>query len=219
MGLILVGSLLLMLPKATYEGISFIDALFTSTSAVFVTGLIVVDTSRFFTPFGQSLILILIQAGGLGILTFASYFSYFLKGGATFKNQIALSDISNSNKIGEVFITLKRILIITFLVEAIGTFFIYININKELISSFFDRFYFSIFHSVSAFCNVGFSTLPKGMMQEEFVFNYPLQFTIICIFVFGGLGFPIVINVLQFIKHVIKRYALRIMSGKDNYKP
>lgn len=219
MGLILVGSLLLMLPKATYEGISFIDALFTSTSAVCVTGLIVVDTSSFFTSFGQSLILTLIQAGGLGILTFASYFSYFFKGGATYENQIALSDISSSNKIGEVFITLKRILIITFLVEAIGAFFIYININKELIPSFFDRLYFSVFHSVSAFCNAGFSTLPKGMMQEEFVFNYPLQFTIISIFVFGGLGFPIVINVLRFIKHFIKRYALRIMSGKNNYKP
>lgn len=81
-GLIFTGALLLMLPKAT-DGINFIDALFTSTSAVCVTGLIVVDTSSFFTPFGQMLILPLIQAGGLGILTFASYFSYFFKGGST----------------------------------------------------------------------------------------------------------------------------------------
>lgn len=76
-GLIITGALLLMLPKATYEGINFIDALFTSTSVVCVTGLIAVDTSSFFTPFGQMLIMLLIQAGGLGILTFASYFSYF----------------------------------------------------------------------------------------------------------------------------------------------
>lgn len=99
LGLIITGALLLMLPKATYEGISFIDALFTSTSAVCVTGLIVVDTSSFFTPFGQTIIMLLIQAGGLGILTFASYFSYFFKGGATYEDQIALSDISSSNKI------------------------------------------------------------------------------------------------------------------------
>src|SRR5699024_4617156 len=72
--LILVGALLLMLPKSTYEGISFIDALFTSTSAVCVTGLIVVDTSSYFTTFGQTIIMLLIQAGGLGILTFASFF-------------------------------------------------------------------------------------------------------------------------------------------------
>lgn len=219
MGLVLGGSFLLMLPKATHQGISFIDALFTSTSAVCVTGLIVVDTSSYFTSFGQTIIMLLIQAGGLGILTFASYFSYFFKGGATYENQIALSDISSSNKIGEVFTTLKRILIITFLVEAIGAFFIYININEQLIPSFFDRVYFSVFHSISAFCNAGFSTLPNGMMQDGFVFNYSLQFTIIAIFIFGGLGFPIVINVLRFIKHFIRRYALRFISGKDNYKP
>lgn len=219
MGLILIGALLLMLPNATYNGISFIDALFTSTSAVCVTGLIVVDTSSFFTPFGQSLIMILIQAGGLGILTFASYFSYFFKGGATYENQIALSDISSSNKIGEVFTTLKRILGITFFIEFVGAFFIYINLDKELIPSYFDRIFFSAFHSISAFCNAGFSTLPNGMMQDGFVNNYPLQFIIIIIFVFGGLGFPIVINVLRYLKHFVKRYILWFASGKDNYKP
>ncbi|MCL9810125.1 TrkH family potassium uptake protein [Flavobacterium luminosum] len=219
MGLVLIGALLLMLPTATYNGISFIDALFTSTSAVCVTGLIVVDTSSFFTPFGQSLIMLLIQAGGLGILTFASYFSYFFKGGATYENQIALSDISSSNKIGEVFTTLKRILGITFFIEFVGAVFIYINIDKELIPSFMDRIFFSAFHSISAFCNAGFSTLPNGMMQEGFVTNYPLQLIIIVIFVFGGLGFPIVINILRYLKHFIKRYILWFASGKDNYKP
>lgn len=219
MGLIVTGALLLMLPNATYGGISFIDALFTSTSAVCVTGLIVVDTSSFFTPFGQMLIMLLIQAGGLGILTFASYFSYFFKGGSTYENQIALSDISNSNKIGEVFTTLKRILGITFFVELVGAVFIFINIDKVLISSYSDRIFFSVFHSISAFCNAGFSTLPQGMMQDGFVTNYALQFIIVVIFVFGGLGFPIVINVLRYAKHFIKRYMLFFMSGKADYKP
>lgn len=103
MALILVGALLLMLPNATFQGISFVDALFTSTSAVCVTGRIVVDTSSYFTPLGQTLIMLLIQSGGLGILTFASYFSYFFKGGSTYENQLALSDMTNSEKIGEVF--------------------------------------------------------------------------------------------------------------------
>ena len=108
LGLIFIGALLLMLPKATNSGISFIDALFTSTSAVCVTGLIFVDISSYFTPFGQTLILLLIQARGLRILTFASYFSYFFKGGSTYENQIALSDMTNSEKIDEVFTTVKR---------------------------------------------------------------------------------------------------------------
>lgn len=219
LGIAFFGALLLMLPNATYDGISFINALFTSTSAVCVTGLIVVDTSSYFTQFGQSVILILIQAGGLGILTFASYFSYFFKGGATYENQIALSDISSNNKIGDVFTTLKRILIITFTVELIGAVFILLNIDPLLIPSLWDRVYFSVFHSVSAFCNAGFSTLPDGMMQDGYVFNYGLQFTIIMIFVFGGLGFPIVINVLRYIKHFIRRYILWFVSGKDNYRP
>lgn len=74
--IIIIGALLLILPRATYSGISFVDALFTSTSAVCVTGLIVVDTGSYFTLFGQSIILFLIQAGGIGIMTFTSYFSY-----------------------------------------------------------------------------------------------------------------------------------------------
>jgi len=218
MGLILTGALLLMSPNATYQGISFVDALFTSTSAVCVTGLIVVDTSSYFTPFGQTLILLLIQAGGLGILTFASYFSYFFKGGSTYENQLALSDMTNSDKIGEVFTTVKRILAITFLIEFIGAILIFFNLDKALIPSFSERIYFSAFHSISAFCNAGFSTLPNGMMQAEYVYNYPLQFIIVIIFVFGGLGFPIVINSVRYIKYLISRYILWFFNKRNNYR-
>src|SRR5690606_4475469 len=218
-GLIVIGALLLMLPKATYEGISFVDALFTSTSAVCVTGLIVVDTSSYFTSFGQTLIMLLIQAGGLGILTFASYFSYFFKGGSTYENQLALSDMTNSEKIGEVFTTVKRILTITFLIEFIGAILIFLNLDKTLIPLFSERVYFSVFHSISAFCNAGFSTLPNGMMEASYVYNYPLQFIIVIIFVFGGLGFPIVINSVRYIKHLIARYILWFVERKNNYRP
>ena len=217
--MIFIGALLLMLPKATHHGISFIDALFTSTSAVCVTGLIVVDTSSYFTQFGQTLILLLIQAGGLGILTFASYFSYFFKGGPTYENQLALSDMTNTEKLGEVFTTVKRILAITFFVELIGAFFIYMSIDKMIIPSFYDRLYFSVFHSISAFCNAGFSTLPNGMMEQGFVFNYPLQLSVILIFVFGGLGFPIVINSIRYIKHLVVRYVLWFLNKENNYRP
>ena len=79
--------------------------MFTSASAVCVTGLAVVDTGTYFTVFGQSILLILIQIGGLGILTFASYFSYFFKGGSTYENQLTLSEMTNSQRIGGVFNT------------------------------------------------------------------------------------------------------------------
>lgn len=108
---------------------------------------------------------------------------------------------------------------ITFFIELVGAVFIFINIDKGLIPSYFDRIFFSAFHSISAFCNAGFSTLPNGMMQDGFVTNYPLQFIIIVMFVFGGLGFPIVINVLRYIKHFIRRYVLLFTLGKGNYKP
>lgn len=217
--LIFIGTLLLMLPKATYEGINFVDALFTSTSAVCVTGLIVVDTSSYFTAFGQYIILGLIQAGGLGILTFASYFSFFFKGGSSYGNQIALSSMTNSEKLGEVFTTVKRILWLTFSIELIGAIFIFINLDPAVFNSFYDKAYFSVFHSISAFCNAGFSTLPDSFMHTGYVSNYSLQFIIILIFVFGGLGFPIVINVLRYLKYMVRRYFLWFLKGEENYKP
>lgn len=218
MFLILCGAFLLMLPNATHEGLGFIDALFTSTSAVCVTGLIVVDTGTYFTYFGQVIILILIQLGGLGILTFASYFSYFFKGGSTYENQLVLSDMTNSNKLGEVFRTIKRIIIITFAIELAGALFILhsLGYSDTNMTSWGERIYFSIFHSISAFCNAGFSTLYYGLYDEVFRFNYYMQLVIALTLIFGGLGFPIHINILSFIK---RRFITIIRKQKNAYKP
>lgn len=213
--IILLGALMLMLPNATKGGISFLDALFTSTSAVCVTGLAVVDTGTFFTQFGQTIILVLIQIGGLGILTFASYFSYFFKGGSTYENQLSLGEMTNSQKIGEVFSTLKRILIITFSIEIVGGILIYTSLDERLLGSFMERFFFSLFHSVSAFCNAGFSTLSSGLYDSGYRFNYGLQLTLIALFVLGGLGFPIVVNLLKYFKYLIKT---RIIHFGKRYK-
>lgn len=94
LSVVLVGSLLLMMPKATTQPISFIDALFTATSAVCVTGLIVVDTATRFTTFGQVIIIGLIQIGGLGILTFVTYFSYFFKGVVSYETQLSIGEMT-----------------------------------------------------------------------------------------------------------------------------
>ncbi|MDP2161918.1 MAG: potassium transporter TrkG, partial [Flavobacterium sp.] len=173
--IIIFGSFLLMLPMATVTNISLIDALFTSTSAVCVTGLIVVDTGSFFTEFGQIIIAILIQVGGLGIMTFASYFSYFFRGGSSYENQLALRDITNAEKISEVFSVLKKIILITFLIEGIGAVLIYNTLDSSAIPSLYERVFFSAFHAISGFCNAGFSTLPNSFYESAFQFNYPLH--------------------------------------------
>jgi Trk-type K+ transport system membrane component len=214
--IILIGSFLLILPKATYEGISYLDALFTSTSAVCVTGLAVVDTGTHFTLFGQSIIMILIQVGGLGILTFASYFSYFFKGGTSYENQLAIGDITSSKKLGEVFSTLKYIILITFSIELFAGILIYTSIDSFNFASQSEQIFFSAFHAVSAFCNAGFSTLSNSLYEDGFKFNYYLQLVIIFTFVLGGLGFPIVVNILKFFKYKI---VTLFSSRKSKYKP
>lgn len=214
--IILIGSFLLILPNATYDGISYLDALFTSTSAVCVTGLVVVDTGTHFTLFGQTIIMILIQLGGLGILTFASYFSYFFKGGTTYENQLALSDMTSSKKLGEVFSTLKYIILITFGIEFFSGVLIYTSIDSSNFASQSEQLFFSAFHSISAFCNAGFSTLSDSLYDTGFRFNYYLQLVVILTFVLGGLGFPIVVNILKFLKYkIITLFSPR----KSKYRP
>jgi len=216
--IILLGSFLLMLPNATYDGLSFIDAFFTSTSAVCVTGLIVVDTGTYFTEFGQIIILILIQIGGLGILTFASYFSYFFKGGATYENQLALRDITNSKMLGEVFSTLKYIILITLSIELISGLLIYSSLESSFFNSEYEEIFFAVFHSISAFCNAGFSTLSNSIYEDGFKFNYLLQFWIVLTFVLGGLGFPIVSNIFKYFSYRLRKL---ILFGRRQiaYKP
>jgi trk system potassium uptake protein len=214
--IIFIGSLLLLLPNATHQGISYLDALFTSTSAVCVTGLAVVDTGKHFSLFGQTIIMCLIQIGGLGILTFASYFGYFFKGGTSYENQLVLSDMTSSKKLNQVFSTLKNIIIITFGIELISATFIYLSLDSSRFTTQFDKIYFSAFHAVSAFCNAGFSTLSDSLYDPGFRFNYTLQLVIVLTFVLGGLGFPIVVNILAFIKY---KLITLVSPRKSKFKP
>ncbi|GAB1445549.1 potassium transporter TrkG [Flammeovirgaceae bacterium] len=216
LAIIFIGSLLLILPRATYTGISYLDALFTSTSAVCVTGLVVVDTGSHFTVFGQTIIMTLIQVGGLGILTFASYFSYFFKGGTTYENQLALGDMTSSKKLGEVFSTLKYIILITFGIELFSGILIYTSLDSSNFGSQSEQLFFAVFHSISAFCNAGFSTLNNNLYETGFKFNYYLQLVVILTFVLGGLGFPIVVNILKYLKYKI---ITLFSSRKSKYRP
>lgn len=209
LSLVLVGALLLMMPNATTKPLSFIDALFTATSAVCVTGLIVVDTATYFTTFGQVIIMGLIQIGGLGILTFVTYFSYFFKGGVSYETQASISEMSYMRGMGDVVSTLKSILYVTFAVEAVAAALIYISIYDIPDMDWSEQLFFSVFHAISAFCNAGFSTFSAGMYDDALRFNYPLQLIIATTFIFGGMGFVIVVNVLRYLRDRAERLIYR----------
>ncbi len=203
--LIVVGTLLLMLPQATHTGIRFTDALFTSTSAVCVTGLIVVDTGSYFTLFGQSILLVLIQLGGIGIMTFTSFFAFFFKGGVSYKNLIMLGNLTNEEKMSEVMSTLVKILLFTFVIEAIGVGLIYLNMLNQPGVAESGSFFFALFHSVSAFCNSGFSTLSNSLYDVQYRYNYNLHLLMASLFVIGGLGFPVIINLFSYLKYYARK--------------
>lgn len=197
--LALMGGFLLMLPSATTNGISFTNALFTSTSAVCVTGLTVVDTSNAFTIVGQSIILVLIQLGGIGILTFTSFFAFFFRGSSSFKEGLNTKDFIAQDSLKDVFRAALNVVIFTLGVELLGAIFVYSSILEN--NGIPNKFYFSIFHSISAFCNAGFSILSAGINDEGLRFNYYLQWVIMILVILGGLGHNIVFNFFQYIKN------------------
>lgn len=205
-GLVILGTLLLLLPTATPGTISVVDALFTATSAVCVTGLIVVDTATDFTLFGQCVILLLIQLGGLGILTFTSFFAYFFKGGSSLQETLNLRDVVSSDQLSNVFKVIARIVVFTLGIELIGAVGIYQSVSPALFDTWFERFFFAVFHSVSAFCNAGFSILTDGFYDSGFRFNYGLQWAAMALIVLGGLGFNIINNLYEFLKLRVKSW-------------
>lgn len=223
--IILIGTGLLMIPKATVNGISFIDALFTATSAVCVTGLTTVDVSTVFTTLGQAIIILLIQIGGLGVMTFTSFFAVFFMGGSSIYNQIVMKDMVNSKSLNSLLSTLLYILLFTVVIEALGAFAIWLSIHDTLNMSFEEEVGFSIFHSISAFCNAGFSTLQNNLNNPLVLQNHNMLFLVISgLVIFGGIGFPILVNLKEvlFFKvrnlfYLIIRKPYRIQHKKHLY--
>ena len=212
---ILTGTGLLLLPRATVGGISVIDALFTATSAVCVTGLTAVDTATHFTTLGDFIIICLIQVGGLGIMTFTSFFGFLFKGNFSFNNELFLQSLVNEDKIGEIFKTILKILLITFGIEFLGACCIYLSLPPGFFPDTKSSIGFSLFHSISAFCNAGFSTLPNNLFNSSFRFNYSLQFIIGLLIILGGLGFPIVFNFYRYLKHYFKNKWRQLILRKQ----
>lgn len=197
---ICVGALLLKLPRATTEGISWLDALFTATSAVCITGLTVVDTQFAFTPLGQFFIALLMQAGGLGILTLSMGFGIFFSGGFGVRERILMSDVFSDKKIGEVGTLLTQVMVFTFTVEIFGALAIYLSAGHTFQNFDIIAFYSAAFHSISAFCNAGFSLLSQGLASEGLASNYLFGSAIMVLVFLGAIGFPVLSNLYDSVR-------------------
>lgn len=198
--LIIIGTGLLMMPDMTVRpgSMSFLEALFTSTSAVCVTGLIVVDTATYFTINGQIIIMVLIQLGGFGILSFASFFTLFLGQGVGIRHQAMLQDFLSSESLLTARGLVRKIVVITFSIELLGFLFIYMTWGDEVtFDSWQQKAFFSAFHSISAFCNAGFSLFTNGLYEGVVRGSYIMQLVIVALVILGGIGFPVIQDIFS----------------------
>ena len=207
--MIFAGTGLLLLPRATINGISFFDALFTATSAVCVTGLTTIDVASTFTTAGHIIILVLIQLGGIGIMTFTSFFGLMFAGRHPSQNKMLIKDlIDPDNSVSQIFTTLRNIIFITIAIELLGALFIYEAMGNYTLYGAFE----AIFHSISAFCNAGFSTLETGLFHPDFRNNYLLLNSLSWLIILGGIGFPILFNLWQWIKNKLQKIVYKLQK-------
>ncbi|MCP2043734.1 TrkH family potassium uptake protein [Pontibacter sp. HSC-36F09] len=198
--LILLGSGLLMMPNMiTSPGsMRYIDALFMATTTSCVTGLVVVDPGTYFTFSGQVVLLMLIQLGGLGILTFATFFVSLMRQGMGIKQHLAMYEILESDSIFSTQHLLRKLVLMTFTIEAVGALIIFTTWDKNLeFVSLGSKIFYSVFHSVSAFCNAGISLYPEGLYTAAVRNSYALHLVIAVLIILGGIGFPTMIDVLS----------------------
>ncbi len=190
--IILVGTLLLSTPRATPGGpIRFVDALFTATSSVCVTGLIVRDTGSDFTRFGQGVILGLIQIGGLGLITLTAFFAIVMRRGLGVRESLVLRGMMTFEAVGRIGRTLRYMIAITILLELVGAGLLY-ALRGPAYGTIADGVFISLFHSISAFCNAGFSLFSTSF--ERHAGNIPVNFVMTSLIIIGGLGFPLIMN-------------------------
>lgn len=198
---ILFGGLILNLPIATKNGesVGLLNALFTSTSAVCVTGLIVVDTSTYWSEFGQFIIITLIQIGGLGFMTMATMFSLLTGKKINLRERLLIQESLNQKDLSGLVKLTRYIIMMTFVIEGIGAFLLSIVFIPKL--GLLKGIWYSIFHSISAFCNAGFDLM--GSITGEysslmyFVNNTLINLVICGLIILGGIGFPVILDVIN----------------------
>lgn len=212
---IIIGSLVLMLPKCTTSPISYIDSLFISTSAVCITGLTPVDVASTFTPTGLAVLAVLIQIGGIGVLTFTSFFALFFSGTTSIYNQLLIRDMVYSKTMNALFPTLIYIIVFTLSIETLGAVAVYCTIPDSLVMQQSDRLIFSAFHSLSSFCNAGFSCLPMGMANPALMTAGQSLYNVTSLLILAGaIGFPILVNFKDIIFNRAKTLWMKLRHRK-----
>ena len=198
---VLLGALLLNLPIATKSGesIGLLDALFTATSAVCVTGLIVVDTATYWSIFGQVVIITLIQIGGLGFMTIATMFALLTKKKINLRERLLIQESLNQKDLSGMVRLTRYVILITFLIEGIGAILLSFTFIPQF--GLGRGVWYSIFHAISAFCNAGFDLM--GSVSGPFtsltsyVDNFMIVMTISALIILGGIGFPVMLDVIR----------------------
>ena len=188
---ILIGTLLLKLPIAHYGELSWINALFTATSAVTITGLSVVNVGEAYTTFGKVIIMLLLQCGGLGFMTFAILAALSLSSNIGLKQQVMAQETIGQTSLSKVSFTIKGVLLYSLFFEALGTVILTIAWMQEY--DFAHAVFYAAFYSVSAFNNGGFSLFPNSLMS--FSEHYFITFTISMLYIIGGIGFVVLMDI------------------------
>jgi trk system potassium uptake protein TrkH len=194
-----LGALLLSLPVAHAGGpVSLLDAFFTATSATCVTGLTVVDTGSRFSPFGQAVVLGLIQVGGLGLMTFAVFVGIALGGRVAFTERVVIQETMHHTATAGVRRLVRHVLVFTFLAEVAGALLLWLRFRGESVPG--GAAWAAVFHAVSAFCNAGFSLFPDSLVRYRG--DMPVNIVISGLVVLGGLGF---LASMELRDHVVAR--------------
>ena len=204
--IIMVGSGMLLMPRCIHQGVhlSWIDSLFTATSAVCVTGLTTIDVPSTFTSFGQLVIMMLIQVGGLGVMTITSFFALFFMGNTSIYNQMQVQDMVSSKSLASLWSTLLNIFGFTAILELAGAVLIFLDIHGTIGLNLRHELFFSLFHAVSAFCNGGFSNYQDGVGAPVLMEGHCLLYIILGLLVIlGGIGYPVLVN----LKIAVTNYA------------
>lgn len=205
--IILVGAFLLMLPisSAARQGTSFLSALFTSTSAVCVTGLVVVDTGTYWSGFGKFVIMTLIQVGGLGFMTIATVGSIMAGKRIGIQSRLLIQESLGQDRIQGVVRFAKKIFISAFAIEGVGALLLSLRFIPQY--GFFRGIWYGIFHSISAFCNAGFDILGNGQSMMKHQTGLIVNLTLCSLIVLGGIGFVVMYDVMAN-RQCLKRVSL-----------
>jgi len=201
--LIVVGAMLLMLPFAHHGHLSFIDAIFTATSAVCVTGLIVKDTALDFTPFGHVIILTLIQIGGLGYMTAVTFFALMRGKKLGQRDRLILKESLNYPGMDGIFRFLKIVFASIIIIEVTGTIILTLRFWSDMPLD--NALWFGFFHSISAFNNAGFSLFSTNLM--DYRRDLTINITIPLLIILGGLGYLVLLELYNYRRQSLMRLS------------